>query len=164
AGFGQWLANERIRLKKRLKGSLDTVLQQIDRPGFDAMQLAAVARRLISYDPTHESASRALMRALAKLGQREGALHEYERGRKALMTAFKMKPSIEWGRLYETIRARSAKRREPRAPATARFHPAVIDLPTPVPERSRLRVGVLSFDSDGSENDQDLALSLSHEV
>jgi DNA-binding SARP family transcriptional activator/TolB-like protein/Flp pilus assembly protein TadD len=162
--FGQWLAKERIRFKESLKGSLDTVLQQIDRPGFDAKQLAAVARRLISYDPTHQGASRALMRALAKLGQRDEALLEYERCRQTLMKAFHVKPSMESQRLYDTIRARSARTRRPRAPAEPRFHPAATDSPTPVPERSRLRVGVLSFDSDGSENDQDLALSLSHEV
>src|SRR5262249_21806720 len=33
-----------------------------------------------------------------------------------------------------------------------------------LPERSRLRVGVLSFDTHGCENDENLALSLSHEV
>jgi DNA-binding SARP family transcriptional activator len=162
--FGRWLANERIRFKERLKGSLGTVLQQIDRPGFDAKQLAAVARRLISYDPTHEAASRSLMRALAKLGQRDEALQEYERCREALMKAFHVKPAMESERLYDAIRTRSARKRRPRAPAAVRFRAAAADFHTPVPERSRLRVGVLSFDSDDSGNDQDLALSLSHEV
>jgi DNA-binding SARP family transcriptional activator len=162
--FGQWLAKERTRFKESLKGSLDTVLQQIDRPGFHAKQLAAVARRLISYDPTHQGASRALMRALAKLGQRDEALQEYERCRQALMKAFHVKPSVESERLYDTIRARSARTRKPRAPTAVRFHPAATNFHAPVPERSRLRVGVLSFDSNGPENDQDLALSLSHEV
>jgi DNA-binding SARP family transcriptional activator len=162
--FGQWLADERIRFKERLKEPLDTVLQKIDGPGFDAEQLAAVARRLISYDPTHQGASRALMRALAKLGQRDEALQEYERCRHALMKGFHVKPSIESERLYETIRARSARRRAPPAPSVARFHPAKVNFHAAAPERNRLRVGVLSFDSDGSENDQDLALSLSHEV
>jgi DNA-binding SARP family transcriptional activator len=159
APFGQWLAGERMRFKERLKGSLDTVLQQIDRPGFDAEQLAAVARRLISYDATHQVASRALMRALAKLGHRDEALQEYERCREALMKAFNVKPSMESERLYEAIRARSGRRSVP-VPGMNRLHP-----PKPlVRERSRLRVGVLSFDSDGAENDEDLALSLSHEV
>src|SRR5262249_5020902 len=81
ASFGQWLARERIRLKERLSGSLDTVLQQMDRPDGDPGQLIAVSRRLISFDPTHEGASRALMRALAKLGERDQALREYERCR-----------------------------------------------------------------------------------
>jgi DNA-binding SARP family transcriptional activator len=162
--FGRWLANERIRFKERLKGSLGTVLQQIDRPGFDAKQLAAVARRLISYDPTHEVASRSLMRALAKLGQRDEALQEYERCREALMKAFHVKPAMESERLYDAIRTRSARKRRPRAPTAVRFRAAAADFHTPVPERSRLRVGVLSFDSDDSGNDQDLALSLSHEV
>jgi DNA-binding SARP family transcriptional activator len=60
--FGQWLATERIRLKERLSGSLDAVLLQMDRPGCDPNQLAAIARRLISFDPAHQGASRALMR------------------------------------------------------------------------------------------------------
>jgi DNA-binding SARP family transcriptional activator len=162
--FGRWLANKRIRFKERLKGSLGTVLQQIDRPGFDAKQIAAVACRLISYDPTHEAASRSLMRALAKLGQRDEALQEYERCREALMKAFHVKPAMESERLYDAIRTRSARKRRPRAPAAVRFRSAAADFHTPVPERSRLRVGVLSFDSDDSGNDQDLALSLSHEV
>ena len=162
--FGRWLANERIHFKEQLRGSLDAVLRQIDRPGFDANQLAAVARRLISYDPTHEAALRALMRALAKSGRRDEALQEYERCREALIKAFHVKPSMESERIYETIRARSLRRRQPRTAMTTRLRPGATELPTLPPERSRLRVGVLSFDSNGSESDQDLALSLSHEV
>ncbi|MBV8753923.1 MAG: hypothetical protein JO328_13765 [Hyphomicrobiales bacterium] len=163
APFGEWLTNERIRFNDRITGSLDAVLQQIDRPGFDADQLAGVARRLISYDPTHQGASRALMRALAKSGQIDEALEEYERCRQALMKAFHIKPSVESERLYDTIRTRSTRRRASLAPTVARLQSAVT-FQTPAPERSRLRVGVLSFDSDGPEDDEGLSLSLSHEV
>lgn len=160
APFSEWLARERIRLKERLTGSLDAVLQQIDHPAFDPKQIAAVARRLISFDPTHQGASRALMRALAKLGDCEEALCEYERCRDALLKILRVKPAVQSERLYETIRAKAARNGEARSIATpAHVHPT-----QQLPERSRLRVGVLAFDTNGCEKDQGLALSLSHEI
>jgi DNA-binding SARP family transcriptional activator len=110
--FGQWLINERIRLNERLKTSLDSVLQQTDRPGLDPNQVAAVAHRLISFDPTHQGASRALMRALAKLGEREQALREYERCREALMKTCRVMPSIESERLYEATQAQLVRKKK----------------------------------------------------
>jgi DNA-binding SARP family transcriptional activator len=163
--FGQWVARERIRLKERLSGSLDVVLQQMNQSGCDPNELSAIARRLISFDPTHQGASRALMRALARLGEREQALLEYERCREALMKTLHVKPSAESERLHDTIRARASRKREPAASAASLESPLperTIDAPSP--ERSRLRVGVLSFDASDCENDQNLALSLSHEV
>jgi DNA-binding SARP family transcriptional activator len=160
--FDQWLVAERIRFKERLKGSLDTMLQQIDRPGFDPEHLARVARRAISFDPTHQGASRALMRALAKAGEREQALREYERCQESLMATFHVKPSVESERLYKTIRAQLT-RGEIIAPAAPRY-PADRASDSRSSERNRLRVGVLSFDTEGCENDQHLAFSLSHEV
>jgi len=161
--FGQWLRRERIRLKERLSESLGAVLQQMDRPDGDPNQVAAVARRLISFDPTHQCASRALMRALAKLGEREQALREYERCRNALAEAFRVKPALESERLYHTIRARSVRKGEGAATAgPTRVHPAAIAVEAPLAERGRVRVGVLSFDASDCEHDQDLALSLSH--
>jgi DNA-binding SARP family transcriptional activator/TolB-like protein len=163
--FGQWVARERIRLKERLSGSLDVVLQQMNRPGSDPSQVSAIARRLISFDPTHQGASRALMRALAKMGEREQALREYERCCEALMKTLHVKPSTESERLHDTIRARSRRKGEPTASAGPTQSPLpdrTID--AAAPERSRLRVGVLSFDASDCENEQNLALSLSHEV
>jgi DNA-binding SARP family transcriptional activator/TolB-like protein len=160
--FGRWLSTERIRFKERLKTSLDIVLQQTDRPGFDPNQVAAVARRLISFDPTHQGASRALMRALAKTGEREQALHEYERCREALLKAFRVKPSLESERLYESIWAQSGGKSDARTlGGSTRSAVGGRDIH---PGRSRLRVGVLSFDTNGCEDDQNLALSLGHEV
>jgi DNA-binding SARP family transcriptional activator len=162
APFRQWLTRERIRFKERLRGSLDAVLQQIDGPQFDPKHLAAVARRLTSFDPTHQGASRALMRALAKMGEREQALREYERCREALMKTLRVKPSGESERLHDTIRARSRRRGEPAT--STKFPPPEKNIDAALPERSRLRVGVLSFHASDCENDQNLALSLSHEV
>ncbi|MBV8751945.1 MAG: hypothetical protein JO328_03705 [Hyphomicrobiales bacterium] len=163
--FGQWLAQERIRFKERLKPSLDLVLQQTDRSRFDPNQLAGVARRLISIDPTHEGASRALMRALAKLGQREQALREYERCREALMKAFHVKPSIESERLYEAMRALWARKTTGNASASSAKPPRINpEIHRPLPGRQRLRVGVLPFDPTDSENERNIAFSLSHDI
>jgi DNA-binding SARP family transcriptional activator/TolB-like protein len=163
--FRQWLARERIRLKERLSGSLDAVLLQMDRPGCDPTQLAAIARRLIAFDPAHQAASRALMRALAKLGERDQALREYERCRDALMTTLRVKPAIESEKLYDSLRARPP-RKGMATPAhrSTDLNRTDPDIQKPTNGRQRLRVGVLPFDASDSENERDLAFSLSHEI
>ena len=163
--FGQWLAKERIRLKERLSGSLDAVLLQMDRPGCDPNQVSAIARRLISFDPAHQGASRALMRALAKLGERELALREYERCCEALMTASRVKPAIESERLYQSLRARLPRKGiATAARRSTDLHRTNLDIQRPAVGRHRLRVGVLPFDANESENERDLAFSLSHDI
>jgi DNA-binding SARP family transcriptional activator/Tfp pilus assembly protein PilF len=163
ASFGQWLAKERIRFKERLVGSLDTVLQQIDRGDFDAKQVAAVARRLISFDPAHQGASRALMRALEKLGERDEALREYQRCRAMLMTIHRVQPALESERLYRSMRARAAQPTSS-VPVTADAHRSQVNTHAALLERGRLRLGVLPFHATDSSNEKSLALSLSHEI
>lgn len=162
--FGRWLTNERIRFKEELKSSLDMVLQQTDQSRFDPNQVAAVARRLISIDPMHQGASRALMLALAKLGEREQALLEYERCRDALMKAFHVKPSIESEQLYQTLRTHLRRKAPGANRRPAHLERNYSNFHSPVPSRHRLRVGVLPFDTHDSENERDLAFSLSHEI
>ncbi len=163
ASFDQWLAKERVRFKERIANSLETVLKQIEQGDSDPKQVAAVARRLISFNPTNQGASRALMRTLAKLGEREQALHEYERCREALWEAFRITPWSETEQLYETIRNHPAAKRNsgaPVAPSRDRIQPSHH---AALPERSRLRVGVLALQSDDRNNER-LAVSLSHEI
>jgi DNA-binding SARP family transcriptional activator len=157
ASFAEWLAKQRIRFRESLAASLDSALQRIDRGEFEPKQVAAVARRLISFEPTHQGASRALMRALAQLGHRDEALSEFERCRDALLKAYNVKPALESEQLYQTIRAQAAQHRATRAPGNDRRQPKP-------PQRSRLRVGVPPFHAADSTNEIGLALSLSHEV
>jgi DNA-binding SARP family transcriptional activator len=165
ASFGQWLAKERVRFKERLAGSLDSVLQQVDRGDFDPKQVAGVARRLISFDPTHQGASGALMRALAKLGEPEQALREYERCRVALWEALRIKPWSETEQLYESIRAEAPRtRRASAAHAATDLHRTAADIRRPLPGRRRLRVGVLPFHATDRNDEKSLTLSLSHEI
>jgi DNA-binding SARP family transcriptional activator len=162
--FGEWLAKERIRFKERLANSLDFALQQLDREDVDARQVADVARRLISFDPTNQRASRTLMRALAKLGEREEALREFERCREALRIAFRVKPAVESEQLYETIRAHPPQDGASSAPATSSAGQSERTVHAALSERGRLRVGVLPFAATDRPNEKSLALSLSHEI
>ena len=162
--FGQWLNKERIRFKERLATSLGAILQQVDRGDFDARQVEAVARRLLAFDPTHQDAWNALMRALAKRGEREQALREYDRCRDALWQAARVKPLNETERLYRRIRTDVAPTNMPRmADASAGLHHTA-DIYRASPGRHRLRVGVLPFREIACKNEKGLGLSLSHEI
>jgi TolB-like protein len=79
------------------------------------------------------------------------------------MKAFHVKPSIESEQLYESVRARLprkdvATRRANDLPLTGP------DVERPVFGRHRLRVGVLPFDANDSENERGLAFSFSHDI
>jgi DNA-binding SARP family transcriptional activator len=164
ASFGKWIAEERVRFKRRLAGSLDAVLQRLDRPGFDSEEVAAVARRLISFDPAHQGASYALMRAMVTLGEPGEALREFERHRDALWEASRVKPGLKPEQLYEKLRARASRTIAARPPATPNDH-AQTTTRASLPGRSgRLRVGVLSFREFDCGNEKGLGLSLSHEI
>jgi DNA-binding SARP family transcriptional activator len=163
--FGEWLARERVGFKERLAASLNAVLQQLDRGDFDARQVETVARRLLLFDPAHQDAWNALMRALAKMGEREHALREYERCRETLWQAARIKPLSETEQLYQRIRAQAAQTSLPSATdAPTGLHRTATDIHRPTPGRRRLRVGVLSFREMDCKNEKGLGLSLSHEI
>src|ERR1700736_5798320 len=163
--FGEWLAKERTRFKERLATSLSAVLRQVDRGDFDPTQVETVARRLISFDPTHQDAWNALMRALAKRGEREQALREYDRCRNALWQAARIKPLSETEQLYQSLRTQVAQTSMPSAAhAVADLHHTATHMHRPLPSRHRLRVGVLSFRETDCKNQKGLGLSLSHEI
>jgi DNA-binding SARP family transcriptional activator/TolB-like protein len=161
--FGEWLAKERIRFKQRLAASLGAVLRHVDRGDFDPEQVEAVARRLLAFDPTHQDAWNALLRAPAKVGKQEQALREYERCREALWAAEQIKPLRETEQLYERIRTQVALTGIASA-VNGSIAPSCIakDVRRPLPDR--LRVGVLSFSEIDCRNERGLGLSLSHEI
>jgi DNA-binding SARP family transcriptional activator len=152
ASFGAWLAKERLRFREKIAGSLDAVLQQTVGGG-DTKQIATLTRRLVSLDPTHREASRALIHALMKLGAYPEALREYERCREALSEAFRVKPDLAIEQVYESIQAQVS-----RTGSSA----ADVSIPKTLPSRHRLRVGISTFDA--ARKEESLALSLSHEV
>jgi DNA-binding SARP family transcriptional activator/Tfp pilus assembly protein PilF len=164
ASFDQWLLTERTRFTEQVRSLLEDELQQLDQSKAEPDRRAAMARRFIQFDPTHEGASRILMRALAELGERAQALREYERCRSALRTALDVEPSSETRALYQAIRTFSGTKKPETngsAAATVERRQAPKTKGTP---GGRLRVGVLPFQGDGSPRSESLALSLSQEI
>src|SRR5262249_553234 len=109
--FDQWLLGERTRFTQQLSDLLEAELNHVARSKADLKQHVSNVRRLIAFDPTHEGGSRALMRALAKLGERAQALREYERCRSALRKALDVEPSRETRALADAIRTFSGSER-----------------------------------------------------
>src|SRR5215471_6239519 len=81
--FDHWLLGERTRFAQQVSALLEAELNSLIRSKADLKLQISDIRRLIAFDPTHEGASRALMRALVKFGERAQALREYERCRNA---------------------------------------------------------------------------------
>jgi DNA-binding SARP family transcriptional activator/TolB-like protein len=163
--FDQWLLGERTRFVDRLRGLLELELAEVIQSGQDASKRASVARRLIEFDPTHEGASRALMRALNDLGEPAQALQEYERCRSALKMQLDVQPSHETQALQQAIRTYPDRRTadEPSVTLAAAGTPsAKPDLRKPPP--NRLRVGVLPFLAMRSQREEGLGFSLSQEI
>jgi adenylate cyclase len=160
ASFDQWLITERTRFNEQLRELLEAELR--DAAAADAERRAAVARRVIGFDPTHEGASRVLMRALTDMGERAQALHEYERCRDALRTVLDVEPASETRALHEALRAFNA-------PAVAAIRPAAASpardwrAPITAGARSRLRVKVLPFQAHAGHAER-LAFRLSQEI
>jgi DNA-binding SARP family transcriptional activator/Tfp pilus assembly protein PilF len=164
ASFDQLLLSERTRFSEQLSALLQEELRQSDQLSVEAEERASIARRMIVFDPTHEGASRILMKALADMGERAQAVREYVRCRKALRKTLDVEPSPETKALYEAIRAYSGNekgagesldrnglqlRQAGRAKRSA---------------RSRLRVGVLPFLAHSTRHEETLAFSLSQEI
>jgi DNA-binding SARP family transcriptional activator/Tfp pilus assembly protein PilF len=163
--FDHWLLGERTRFVERRRALLEAELSHARGANRDANERAEIARRLIMFDPTHEGASRILMRALADLGERAQALREYARCREVLRVTLDVEPSAETHALYEAIRMFTGRDERDDTPVvavaphkkTAKVKPAEVN-------RNRLRVCVLPFLATGSLGDESLALSLSQEI
>jgi DNA-binding SARP family transcriptional activator/TolB-like protein/Tfp pilus assembly protein PilF len=162
--FDHWLLSERTRFVEQRRALLEQELSHARGDNAAANERAEIARRLIMFDPTHEGASRVLMRALADMGERAQALREFGRCREALKAALDVEPSLETVALYEAIRMFSGPDRDEAAlPPTAprKRNP---NAKMPEPNRNRLRVGVLPFLATGPLGNDGLALSLSQEI
>ena len=162
SSFDQWLLGERTRFAHQLSDLLEEDLNQPTRSKADLKRQVSNVRRLIAFDPTHEGASRTLMRALAKMGERAQALREYERCRKALKRALDVEPSGETRALADAIRTFSGQ--EAHTTPSVRPLDGGSKVQPPLAHRRRLRLGVLPFLATRARDDQNLALSLSQEI
>ena len=159
--FDQWLITERTRFNERLRELLEAELRDAAASGPE--RRAAVARRVIGFDPTHEGASRALMRALAEMGERAQALHEYERCRDAVRTMLDVELSSETRALCEALRVFNAPAVPVIRQAAGSPAPVWPRAPTTAGARARLRVKVLPFQAHAVHAER-LALRLSQEI
>jgi DNA-binding SARP family transcriptional activator/Tfp pilus assembly protein PilF len=164
ASFDQWLLSERTRFNQQLSDLLEGELNELTESKADLKQIIPNVRRLIAFDPTHEGASRALMRALIKAGERVQALREYERCRKALRKALDIDPSPETRALGDAIRTFSQGDTRHKPPSSSAFPEKDSKVQLATAHRRRLRLGVLPFLATRAKDDQNLALSLSQEV
>jgi DNA-binding SARP family transcriptional activator/Flp pilus assembly protein TadD len=169
--FDQWLLTERARFTSQLTQLLESELNQLCQTQASAEQRSASARRVIAFDPTHEGASRILMRALADMGERAQALREYERCRAALKTALDVEPSPDTRALHQAIKAYSGASQHNAAlnvtthnePETALEFIPPAGRPHASSTPGRLRVGVLPFQAH-SPQAESLAFSLSQDI
>jgi tetratricopeptide (TPR) repeat protein len=142
--FDKWLIIQRARLVDQLRGFLESELLLLRSSDSIPEQRAGAARLLIAFEPTHEGASRVLMRALIEMGDRALALQEYGRCEEALNTTLGIEPSHETRTLYNELKnsVRSDQREiksEPLAQPEQFKAPAVRRI------QARPRVEVLPF-------------------
>jgi DNA-binding SARP family transcriptional activator/Tfp pilus assembly protein PilF len=163
ASFDQWLLNERTRATEELRTLLEAELAQMTQSGHDPGKRAHVARQVIAFDPTHEGASRALMRALSDMGERAQAIAEYERCRRALSMRLDVEPSGETQALYQAIRMYAGRRDRDKSSSMALPEQAT-HTELRKSTSNRLRVGVLPFLAMRSSREEGVAFSLSQEI
>lgn len=107
--FDRWLSDERTRCEDQTRNRLYAAVTQLGREGAPADRRAAAARKLVGFDATHEGGVRALMTALADLGDHVQALREYQRCRAELRKTVDAPPSRETTALHEAIRLVSSR-------------------------------------------------------
>lgn len=106
-GFDQWLLAERARFENRWQGQLEMELDQLVADKASPELRAAAARKLLNFIPTHETAIRCLMSALAAMGEGAQAVREFERFQQIVNTNLGMPPSRPTAALHSAIRLAS---------------------------------------------------------
>jgi TolB-like protein/DNA-binding SARP family transcriptional activator/Tfp pilus assembly protein PilF len=150
AAFEDWLTKERQRLQQLAEDALMKLLTQALSQG-RRDRAAATARRLISLDPLHEAACRALMQLHAERSDTTVALKLYESLRDRLQRELSVKPEVETTRLYEKIRQGRAMPALTPAPAggASAVQPVELSLP------SKPSIAVLAFQNLSGDPDQE---------
>ena len=155
AAFEDWLLVERQRLRQRAEEALARLLSQSLSAGARD-RAAAAARRLLSLDPLHEAACRALMQSHAERRETAQALKVYETLRDRLHRELGVKPEADTTRLYDSVR----QRRAASAPAAPSAHAQTNDEPDPAPPAepplpSKPSIAVLAFENLSGDPEQE---------
>jgi DNA-binding SARP family transcriptional activator len=162
ASYDLWLLSKRTSFAENLRNLLASKLEE--NPATKSTEREAIARRMIEFDPTHEGASRILMRALADRKERVLALVEYRRLHGALKRAFDAEPSPETRALYEAIRTFGNAESLTTPAVEPDKKDATLQPGSSAGKRSHRRVGVMPFMPIPSAVDDNLAFSIAQEV
>src|SRR5215470_16439862 len=154
AGFEDWLAAERQRLRHSVEEALTKVMAQSMSAG--AKDRAAVAaRRLLLLDPLREVACRTLMQVEAERAQTAQALRLYEVFRERLRRELGVKPESATTQLYESIRLRRAESALPIVPSPVEAAPLAELTRAGLPLPSKPSIAVLPFENMSDDPDQE---------
>lgn len=159
AAFDRWLIAKRSAFAESLRKLLEGKLSNAD-----AREREEIAQRLIDVDPTHEGASRILMRALADRKERVKALAEYKRLHEVLKRAFDAEPSPETRALYEAIRMVADGEALVIETIEHAERSGKPKYEAPTPKRAHRRVGVMPFVPATPEVGVNLGFSIAQEV
>jgi DNA-binding SARP family transcriptional activator len=105
--YDEWAEAPRRELHVEFLAGLTELVGMLEASG-DLDEASAVARRLVSSEPTREEGQASLIRLYALAGRRSDALRQYELLVQLLDVELGMEPSPDTQRLYEEIRARQA--------------------------------------------------------
>ncbi|MBV9830301.1 MAG: hypothetical protein JOZ82_01810, partial [Marmoricola sp.] len=105
--FEDWWEGEAAALRHELTGVLGAVAARREAAG-DLAGAVGVVRRWLAQDPLHEPAHQALMRLLARSGDRAGALAQYRECRRVLDRELGVAPLTQTTELAEEINRGSA--------------------------------------------------------
>jgi TolB-like protein/DNA-binding SARP family transcriptional activator len=153
AGFEDWLAAERQRLRQSVEEALTKVMAQSMSAG--AKDRAAVAaRRLLLLDPLCEAACRTLMQIEAGRGQTAQALKLYKVLCERLRRELGVKPESATTQLHESIQLRRAGSALPIAPSPAEAAPQSEPLPAQLPLPAKPSIAVLPFENMSGDPEQ----------
>ena len=114
AGFHEWMATERERLRGLLRGALAQLLASHTEAGrFD--RALESGRRLLAQDPLDEPTHRALMRLHAAEGHHAAALRQYQLCVSVLERELGVEPAAETRELYRSLVRERVEARTPHA-------------------------------------------------
>ncbi len=160
AGFEDWLAAERQRLREMALQALVHVLDHEIASG-EWEHGVHTALRLLAFDPLRESAHRSLMQLYARTGRQALALRQYERCRDLLRAELGLAPEPETDALFREIREQRRRSAEPSPvhappPAEAATEAAgPPPEPEPVnPELRQITILIADLDPAGSDPEE----------
>lgn len=102
--YDEWCIHERFRLEEAFLTLLETLIAALEAAGH-AREAIAAAQRLLAIDPLREDVHRVIIRLLTALGDRSGALRQYQRCKDVLADDLGVAPSPATEAAHAAVRA-----------------------------------------------------------